>query len=863
MSNYFVIKAGRKKTADLVYDAAPGAEILDETRLLLEYDPNRLIYLDTVAGNDANDGLTPATPKLTYAAAVAALGGSRTTIQVQNDGAVLNEHITAPTQVKKGAIATIPRKAPNTLGALTPISAFTARQVILYDSLRMALYAFATGSVAGSVSYDNGVTWTAINTGGFTRWPKFFHESGVFVAAGFSPYGTFAFPGAEYKQLQYCDFQTPVATYEITNIDPLTTWYSTDVTFANGRYYLSCSNGRILKSKSVNIADGFNEYYIDPSVSEKIFFTQIDYSYIENRIYAVGIRRTAPNNYDIILLSFDCDTNAITTSVVTSVVTSAPPYCSLCALPEAVKYGPGANDEATVFVAYFLPASNTQAPFVAKDGAVRYLYPQIAGNDLFGRCWYSSYFNRVVFARSTTAAAQAHLVVVDIQPTLTYAITKYTGLADALTVSETPDNFVISSNAGNPQTRAFDWTITTPSIRNSISGFRVFAPAAFDTITTPRTIASCTAHNLLLRAAGALPYAVTIQRVKADKIITDLRRTLVILSNDARVITSRVAPIAAPDTIDIMRNSGECFSIVQSAATGLIRLRDNIVTIITYARFLTSADSGNYQNVRINIQLSAACYTQDPKFISRLDRRLQRVVDGYLADSPMVGKSLYFSFPGGGKADLGAWSAYETNIEYRYNRAFRFLKPSKEQVKHVKHNRADLHVSIDGTPDVAIDPAGRWEELVLSYRALPNAERHNVQNHIAFVDFMESLIDSTVSIDFDPNYTPALTVTTAAAHVAGDVVLNLNVSSLREGDVIVIDGVQYFVLYTPSNTRAVLDKPLHIGLASGVTLQVLSTSTYGDWVFIPQSERSLSRWYESATDWLSGLTLRFVRRWQQ
>jgi hypothetical protein len=292
-------------------------------------------------------------------------------------------------------------------------------------------------------------------------------------------------------------------------------------------------------------------------------------------------------------------------------------------------------------------------------------------------------------------------------------------------------------------------------------------------------------------------------------------------------------------------------------------IESNIVEGGVIAAFPVTVRSGNYRGAHANAVFQSSCTFTDPRFVDLMDYKPQYASQGFIANSPMVQKSPEYLNSLGQRRDLGAWSAYETNVEYRYNRAFRFLKPSKEQVKHIKHNRADLHVSIDGTPDVAIDPAGRWEELVLSYRALPNEDRHNVQNHIAFVDYMESLIDSTVSIDFDPNYTPALTVITAAAHTAGDVVLSHNASTVREGDVIVIDGVQYFVLYTPSNTRAVLDKPLHIGLASGVTLQVLSTSTYGEWVFIPQSERSLSRWYESATDWLSGLTLRFVRRWQQ
>ena len=68
MSQEIIIKAGQQTRADLIYDEQPGAEVLDNTRLLLQYDPLKLIYLDTVNGSDTNSGYTPVLAKKTYAA---------------------------------------------------------------------------------------------------------------------------------------------------------------------------------------------------------------------------------------------------------------------------------------------------------------------------------------------------------------------------------------------------------------------------------------------------------------------------------------------------------------------------------------------------------------------------------------------------------------------------------------------------------------------------------------------------------------------------------------------------------------------------------------------------------------------------
>jgi hypothetical protein len=172
-----------------------------------------------------------------------------------------------------------------------------------------------------------------------------------------------------------------------------------------------------------------------------------------------------------------------------------------------------------------------------------------------------------------------------------------------------------------------------------------------------------------------------------------------------------------------------------------------------------------------------------------------------------------------------------------------------------------LHVSIDGTPDVATDPAGRWEELVLNYRSLPNTDFSDaVRNHIAFVDYLESLENPACRITFDPAFTPAASVTVNGAQPAGTVVLNLLPSALESGNRLDIAGVEYMVLYMAGNS-AVLSKPLAVGIADAVSIPVSSQIGYGVFQYVAPPDRRLTRWYEGATDFFNGLVMRFVRKW--
>jgi hypothetical protein len=190
------------------------------------------------------------------------------------------------------------------------------------------------------------------------------------------------------------------------------------------------------------------------------------------------------------------------------------------------------------------------------------------------------------------------------------------------------------------------------------------------------------------------------------------------------------------------------------------------------------------------------------------------------------------------------------------------LKPAeKNAVNHIKHNRSDLHVSIDGTPDVATDPVGRWEELTLNYRSLPNTDVSGaVRNHIAFVDYLESLDNPAVELTFDPAFTPVASVIVNGAQPADTVVLALQPSAIGGGDMLTIGGKSYMVLYVVGDS-VVLSEPLAVGVADLLSIAVASPTGEGVYQYVAPESRRLSRWYEGADDFFRGLQMRFVRKW--
>ncbi|MBK7363011.1 MAG: hypothetical protein IPJ01_12005 [Micavibrio sp.] len=425
------------------------------------------------------------------------------------------------------------------------------------------------------------------------------------------------------------------------------------------------------------------------------------------------------------------------------------------------------------------------------------------------------------------------------------------GVAPVYGVAYSPllSRFVIVGFNGKLSTSA----AFTASINASIAGFNVTAAGYGATLT---------AYNCTLNTLGAA-FSVGLQscRVRVEsQIVSNSQVSFGNLFDADRYVNASPATQNAVDiACDTM--AGRLY-IQNTAATGRERIRSCIIENGIFPAFTVTVSSGNTRGASVNTVFNSLCTFGDPKFVDAVDYKLQFETQGYPANSPMVARSPEFYNTQGKRRDVGAWSAYETNIRFTYDRTFNFLKPAeKNAVQHIKHNRSDLHVSIDGTPDVATDPAGRWEELTLNYRALPNTDFSDaVRNHIAFVDYLESLDNPACEIAFDPEFVPVASVIVNGVQPAGTIVLALQPSTIAGGDLLTIGGASYMVLYVVGNS-VVLSQPLAVGVADLLAVPVASPVGAGVFQYVAPAERRLSRWYEGATDFFKGLQMRFVRKW--
>jgi hypothetical protein len=812
-NNYFLIEAGQKKRADLVYDSEPGAETLSLTRKVLTTDTNAIIYLATVGGNNANAGTSPAAPKLTYAGAVAALGGTRTTIQIENDGAVLGVNITAPTQVKPGIRARI--DAPGTASGLntwslrTPTVGSDILRGLAYSPTLGRLVRLGFGPGSGAYSTTDGDIWTAAaswvysTTNNAMRWSAQKNEFIAFASPSVitSPDGATWTAGAA------------IPTNAGQNL------INADYSSVHGRYFVVGTQGGVYSGADINNIVALPGYTALLSVLGDFLGSGI-VCMPSGRVLICGANVGA----GIGRLYYSDDGQDFTNAVdISAVAAGGPTYFKqvgeFVVMLTATHYGFSRDGVAWTF--YALPFAFTQIDYAPAYGAwVACANPDRIFWSVDGIAWTEATADGFVsFQINTIAATLTRVVAID---------------------RRNPDSFNTIRKSNPPAL-----TITA-----NVAGFTIGEPVLTGAVRAVNCSQFYTA-----RTAGEH------SRCRGDALqvvgnVIDINGCLF------RSAVFNSSP-ATQNAIAVNANtiSGQ-LRFVNTAATGREQIRSNIVEGGISAAFTVTVASGNTRGANTNASFQSACTFGDPKFIDLTDYKLQYESQGFSANSPMVQRSGEFLNTLGQRRDLGAWSAYEANIRFIYARAFYFLKPAeKNAVQHIKHNRADLHVSIDGTPDVATDPAGRWEELVLNYRSLPNTDFSDaVRNHIAFVDYLESLENPACRITFDPAFTPAASVTVNGAQPAGTVVLNLLPSALESGNRLDIAGVEYMVLYMAGNS-AVLSKPLAVGIADAVSIPVSSQIGYGVFQYVAPPDRRLTRWYEGATDFFNGLVMRFVRKW--
>lgn len=795
MSNYFRWSAGRVRSGTPVLENQPGAHTGTSRKYIPGYADTNIVYLDTVSGNDANDGSTELLPKLTYASAATAAGSTKK-IRVINNGASLTTNITKPTEMERGVSGTISSSltAPvDTLTmAATPVFSSGGPTSVLWVPKLKKIYACSGAQIASSSDGDTYALESTL-TFGITKltWVKSLQKIVAIGASGKIAYST---DGQSYTEVT---LPTSVTLRSVIEYD-----------------------GKIIV--------GGDSYYT---------FFSVNLTEWEVSTFYRGRFVTSFVSDEQTLYAFDADGK----------LSSSTDGVSWSALSDPT--GSGYGVRAAVYMknlGLIIIGNDDGSIYSSSDGST-FTQRVVGGGDILYDAAY---------------VGELSAIVVCGQSKLFYRSYNGTSYADAATNNYTSGDEIrgvcyseflgrvisVGGNTGLSQRRASYSTAFANTISAAVAGF---------TIQAVQYSGTPTLYNCTMKQPGGLFNTENCRFTESGAHVSgntqshfgtladgDLHLTCIPASQNAVAINA--------NTI-----AGTLY-IYNGTATGYEQIRDNIIEDGIISNAAVTVQSGNTRGTSsAGTIFAAVCTNSDPTFVDTTDYKLQRVLDGYPYDSPLVAAAFYYVNENGDFRDLGAWSYNESTATYKYTNTDDFPMPSAAvggTFDVIRHNRANLHVAEDGTPDTTNTPESRWEEIILTYKTVP-------ERMINFIALLESGSDMTSNVSFDPSTTPTTSLAASGATSAGEAVITVaDNSGVDSGDRLTFDGNTYTVLYTYGSTKIVLNRITTTALSDMEAITVAYDTGFGEYQYIPQTDRKLTRWYETDTSYQRGLVVRFARK---
>ena len=812
MSNYFTWSAGRTRQGSPTLESQPGAHTGDTRQYIPGYSDSNIIFRAPTTGNDANDGLTAGTPKQTKSACDTAAGSTKKIRIIE--ACTLNESVSKPTEMLRGVSGTISSSLTAPVDtwtqAATPSFGTTLIEAVDYSpKLKLYVAGGNSGKTAYSSDCDTWVQNTAIFSGNTVTDVVWNSDCNKFFAAGTNGAFAHSSDGQTWTQSTISDVAISGASYNINVILYSPTLQrivvaTNGMTIAYSDDFGSNWSASPMPGNSESIlggcwAGGLGKYFIGTGIGN------IYYS-----------------------------TDAVTWTAAATPSFSGDPVYWIEYSSQLGKLVAVGGSFGTPKIAYSTDGVTwTQAGTIALSGA-RANY--VVYNDEIQK--FIACGNGGQIAYSTDG------------DTWTLAATPSFG-SDAITdicVSPLNGRSVAVGNTGKiARSTAFANTISA-----AIAGFTVQAVQYSGTVT---------AYNCTMKQPGTTA-ALSLNACR-------LTESGAHISNNAATLYQTLVEgdihyagtYAAANALDINLNTiAGTLYIYNGSETHYERIRDNIIEGGVQASYPVTVTSGNTRGTSSNGVIFGALHTtSDPLFVDETDYKLKRVLDGYQYDSPMVAASLYYYNQATTQTfrDNGAWSYNESAASYKYQRTKDFLMPAAANggtITTLRHNRANLHVAEDGTPDVVNTPDSRWEEIVMTYKTLP-------ADHIDFIDWLEGKVDMRSNISLSPSLTPTTSVTASGATSAGEAVITVTDNTgLDSGDRLTIDGNEYTVLYTYGTTKVVLDRITTTALSNGESITVKYDTGFYEYQYVPNNDRSLTRWYETNTEYFRGLVVRFARK---
>ena len=347
--------------------------------------------------------------------------------------------------------------------------------------------------------------------------------------------------------------------------------------------------------------------------------------------------------------------------------------------------------------------------------------------------------------------------------------------------------------------------------------------------------------------------------IEADFPDVEIEDTLVIASAAINYLGISSITTASYQLINNTIIGDIVISVTGTPTDDTLQIRDNIIEGNVSSGQAFTMESGNVRGTVTTILVTNNVLSQDPLFADLIDFQLQRETDGFPFDSNLVHASLFSILPDGTARDMGAYNVDDSNVGFVFREAEFFPKPANQNaIEFSKLIRSNLQIGSIAEPTVYNDPDRQTDIINLKWDSL-------FTRFTDFVDRLEDERDLTVQLAIDPQIQQTLpSITTDGAHSVGDIVLNIDPITILGGTILTIVNKSYFVIYSDPGfanaIRLVLDRPLEDAVPDATVIVSTFPVTLGEFLYVPQREKRLSRPADNANDLETGLTMQFVRK---